>query len=838
MAIGFISLHAQTFVHPNAMGNNDGSSWENAYNSLQTAIDNTPNGNIWVANGTYYPGEGMPDSTSTFLISQPVHLYGGFAGTETSVEERDLEAHPSILSGDLANNDIPLNFEMNKDDNVLHVITIDTFLNGQVTIDGFRIRGGQTLEDNDLESPYLLAGGGILSFSTFTLRNCQFNNNFANSGGAVFVEVPNGEGMVMQNCFFQENSADAQGCAVHLRTLNGALVEDCVFIQNVGFRGTFYPLNCTDLVVRNSIFSENLNPDGFGGAFFNWNSVNTRLEGCTFSTNVAENGGAIYNDGRNVDVPILIVDGCTFEDNVATDFGGGAIYNWNSVDLSISNSTFTGNIGANAGAIYNDGRNITARNLIVSNTTFTENRGNGFGGGAVYNWESDCIISHCDFNENFGANAGGAIYNAGITTLAISDCSFRDNEANFAAGMANYSTGLVTVERCNFSENIAITSGAASFCAFLANVDFVDCHFEENVAQWGGAVYLQSDTTQVRFQRCGFLLNEATNFGGAINVFSGVNLTVDSCQFEGNSANFGGAISMIEDSLDLAVLSMKNSTFLLNFSDTQAGAINFINTDATIENCLFANNSALDVGTGGAISNNATMGNTASVAIINSTVANNFGNLAAGIAQWTEEGGEAILTLQNNIFSNLGLNYAIEDGSPIVISNGGNLSTDDSFGGTLDNTNDLVGENPLFVDEEEDDFHLQEDSPCINTGITEGAPVTDLEGNPRVGVTDKGAYEFQNMVAVEEVNEETDNTLSIFPNPVLDKAVLRLENEWRGELEVLIINQLGQVAQKRTIFKNEAILEYELLFEQFIRGIYMIEIQNRNQKILERVVKI
>lgn len=52
---------------------------------------------------------------------------------------------------------------------------------------------------------------------------------------------------------------------------------------------------------------------------------------------------------------------------------------------------------------------------------------------------------------------------------------------------------------------------------------------------------------------------------------------------------------------------------------------------------------------------------------------------------------------------------------------------------------------PAFVDVNEQDFHLSSGSPFINVGSTNFTHTngTDIENNPRVGVPDLGAYEFQ-----------------------------------------------------------------------------------------------
>ncbi|MBN2148292.1 MAG: hypothetical protein JW726_12965, partial [Anaerolineales bacterium] len=61
------------YVDDSAVGSNDGTSWINAYTSLQSALTDSGCSEIWVAAGTYYPGA-SGTRTATFQLKNGVEI--------------------------------------------------------------------------------------------------------------------------------------------------------------------------------------------------------------------------------------------------------------------------------------------------------------------------------------------------------------------------------------------------------------------------------------------------------------------------------------------------------------------------------------------------------------------------------------------------------------------------------------------------------------------------------------------------------------------------------------------------------------------------------------------
>lgn len=174
LACPFDSAEAVIYVKASATGANDGTSWPDAFTDLQNALSIATAGDtVWVADGTYKPTSGT-NRAANFRLNDGVALFGGFAGVETSLSERYMAAHPTVLSGEIG--------AFTKDDNSFHVVRSDS-TDSTALLDGFVITRGNASGS----APDDKGGGMILVGASPTVRNVSLRNNSATRGGGMSV---------------------------------------------------------------------------------------------------------------------------------------------------------------------------------------------------------------------------------------------------------------------------------------------------------------------------------------------------------------------------------------------------------------------------------------------------------------------------------------------------------------------------------------------------------------------------------------------------------------------------------------------------------------------------
>ncbi|MEO9871815.1 choice-of-anchor Q domain-containing protein [Ekhidna sp.] len=330
------------YVKPNAVGSNNGTSWENAFTDLQPALDTATIGDrIWVAEGVYMPTE-SPDMSSiddrdkSFHLDKDLLIYGGFAGNEVKLDERDVHNNPTILSGDIAQNDLvsgsgsTLSITDNEE-NTYHVL-INFNLTYETVIDGFTISGGNADANGSIvyssQFFYKMFGGGIYNWnSSPTFSNIIITANSADSGGGIYNELayntvaPDSD---MINLFISKNEAEIGG-GMYNSSSHPSLVN-AVFVGNRASLagGGIYNTLVSNPSLINDVLTDNMSI--YGGGMVSENGSLPTVTNTIIWGNVASTSGPeLHGSGMSIFTNSLIQGSggsSMWDSSFGTDNGG------------------------------------------------------------------------------------------------------------------------------------------------------------------------------------------------------------------------------------------------------------------------------------------------------------------------------------------------------------------------------------------------------------------------------------------------------------------------------------------------------------------------------------
>lgn len=771
------------YVKSGASG--DGSSWTNAFGSIQAAINSANYGeSIWVAAGTYYP-TALADRTISITLKDGVAIYGGFAGTETSLTERSWTKNPTILSGDIG-------VVNDKSDNSYHVVTAigsaTNAIGSDTRIDGFILENGygntnpvsnggaifisyasptivNVLARNNFTSGY---GGAISAFNSNSLIvNCIFTNNKAsNDGGAVYSDSP----LSIFSCTFYKNTSGSFGGAISGSWNRDITVMNCILWGNTAWSPYYLQEMYT-----NADYS-----DIEGGSFYNYNVDSDPL------MNDPDNGdfrltrsSPCFNTGSSSATPAWLL----------TDFEGNTRLSGTRVDM-----------GAYEGYVITPVGTAPANKAVISPAATSVN--------LQWEWKETAPAGITGYEVEVVANGGTSVY------YSTSSTSF--NFTNLSA-TTEFKWRVRTIYGAPFKE----WSPWSTFCVPHAQPIFVKEGAAGNGESWaspfgslqdaiaaamlGDTIWVAAGTykpTATTDRTISFNLKEGVVIGGGFagtetkwaernwvvnsTILSGdigvennatdnsyhvvncagtsTNLLTNKTQLNGviiengyaddtnySSNNKGGAVYIIYASPEITNVVIRN-----NYA-TYGGGIYCYKSTALFYNCLLFNNIAND--DGGAVYALAPISFSHSVFYGNSAgeysgavYANTNFNITNSIA-WGNSAGSYY---ENFYGSYAQCTYScIEEG----YTGTGNIST-----------------NPLWIDAAGGDFRLNINSPCIDKGSNSGTPtslLTDFGGNARLAGTtvDMGAFEGGVIVPITKL--PLNNTVI---NP--SSAAVKLEWGW------------------------------------------------------------
>lgn len=455
--VGF-SAHAQIYVDVNATGANNGSSWADAYNHLNTALASATSGTeIRVAQGNYYPDLGTGaidnDRNASFILPDGVTLLGGYNAT-TNV--RDVANFLTILNGDLQQNSTST-------DDAIHVITI-----GEVTatIDGFSISNGNA------NGSFPHSEGGAIYINTsinynLTINQCTFLNNNASSGGGAIriadTTLAAAGSITIDNSAFNNNTS-FNGGAIKLG--NNVTLSNSTFSTNIArFGGAMYIDGGTSIITNCTFSNNTTNSSGVGGAVYTRLKSDdaARFDTCSFLNNASPNNeaGAIAIEtatGSGYTKGIEVED-CTFTGNTAVF--GAAIRAENANDIRIINSTFNANIASSSGGAIGIYALASGTQPFISGCIFTNNSAAGNGGNSVFLQSSNATVENCLFDGNGNGSSFDSAIGFQASSATIHRCKIINNNAWRIIRLSSSATPKIS--NCFIANNNGVLFSSTNF---------------------------------------------------------------------------------------------------------------------------------------------------------------------------------------------------------------------------------------------------------------------------------------------------------------------------------------------------------------------------------------
>lgn len=384
----------RVFVRTTGNDDNDGTSWAKSRKSVQGALDDAlaPGGEVWVSAGTY---------SETLVQWAGVSLYGGFAGTETSLDQRNPSTYVTAINAN----------------NLGCAIFIPGGAGPDTVLDGFTIAYGKgyTIAKGKTAggsvycadaSPVIrhnkITGGsatqGAVYCSGSTAPVIEYNNFSSNSATGVF--CVNGANATITANTFGGNSASAS--------------LDTAYGSPTG--GGVYAYKCSP-VIRGNTFSGNS-----GGAVGGIQS-DAVIIGNTFR----QNTGTTTSAGITWSVGNPQITHNTFFSNETDSSGGGLSGTF--TGGRIGDNVFTGNVsGYYGGGMFVSGPVVVANNTVVGNSLDAADWYNYHAGGIGVGTGSPVLVNNLvAYNWSGIATMGGL----GGTPVLRGNCVYGNGDSDF-----------------------------------------------------------------------------------------------------------------------------------------------------------------------------------------------------------------------------------------------------------------------------------------------------------------------------------------------------------------------------------------------------------------------
>ncbi|MCQ2303292.1 MAG: right-handed parallel beta-helix repeat-containing protein, partial [Bacteroidales bacterium] len=730
------------YVTTSGSGTKDGSSWANATPYLQFAISQAASmwsvPQVWVAEGTYYGSNAYLNNA--YQTAKGVSVYGGFAGNETSLTDRNYRAHETVLDGQNQKRVLyqPQGYTESE----------------QTEWNGFTLKNGY-IQDN---------GSAAWFGEYFTLRNCKVTNCHT-VGTAAIYKYYGGSGINghIENCEICNNTAEGTVSAIYGYYLG---VVNCLVANNTAttsYGGYAVNLLSSDFVnstvVNNNLVSANASGSDACGVYFSsgnfknnivWGNklngeycINASLYG-TVENNAVE---GFTGNGNNISLHHENAGVGMYPNFVSPSAGAGAEYtggDWTlsegsicinkGVGVTVPELDLAGNQRVQQGTIdlgayespYSQSFNIVPD---ANNVIYVKTDGTGDGSSwtnatsellyalnvasrmsvkpqiwvakGTYTSDGDSYaFPMFDGVRVYGGFAGNEAFGIDIETRNIkANKTILDGE-NQRTVLFRIGTGY---ESATIWDGFTIVNGTSPNYqngggvylqrATLSNCEVTNC----TTNSYGGGVYANDNAVILN---CNVSNNSSSQYGGGVYLYNSSRLT--NCVVAGNIASYGGGVYLYSSSI-------LNSRISGNSALTYGGGVYYYYNTGSITNTTIVNNSGSGVycnNSGLTISNSVLWGNVnnsepSQIAVYNYNPTVRFSAIQGGLSYGTSN---IVLEAEN-------------DGT--------------------------TGNFTRFVDPEHDVYDIEENSSLKNVGSNNYASGIDLAGHTRImdGTVDMGAFE-------------------------------------------------------------------------------------------------
>ena len=442
-----------------------------------------------------------------------------------------------------------------------------------------------------------LAGAILLTNSNAMASNVYFNENKANTGGAVLLMFHSNlqaeylycnqnlaiSGSVVSlvmsctfscdNCHLYDNT-DTNGSAIVTYFYSMINVSNLIYKSHGNFvTNCIFASDYSSLLIYNSTFDMNMRcvslENNSNLIIVSSSFLNNSIEAIYSHNSTLHISNSVFYDNKafqgavsTLELSSVMLNNCTFNDNFNT------VLAMSESNISLVNCTFKRNSSPEkSGALYVERFSI----LNVSHTIFLNN--SWLHGGAILaRLHCLMVITNCSFFKNIapflkGAE-GGAIYMLNCE-LRIFQSRFFKNFANSAGGSVSLHSSSLLINDTKFISNTAGKIGGAITTYNQSSVIIVDSLLLNNnvlysVMGGGGGLYIFLSSSLI-ISNVHFFQNEGQH-GLTVSSAVSCNITILSSLF---MANNGSAIFVADGEL----LEVNNSQFLNNTASDKGGAI-------------------------------------------------------------------------------------------------------------------------------------------------------------------------------------------------------------------------------------------------------------------------